>query len=111
MNKLLKPCPFCGGNASIVKNSFPPRNKWRHPSCDNNDCPGHIEEQDEQGGTNCDYLTDEQAIELWNKRAVTPIEAAAFKLMKAIGSYGDQHGLESEEFEDALIELRELRKE
>lgn len=81
MIKLL-PCPFCGGPASIVKNSFPPRNRLRHPSCDNDDCPGHVAEQDEQGGTNCDVFTDEAAAELWNKR--TPTHVAYVKALSRI---------------------------
>jgi len=67
----LLPCPFCGGAAHVVKNSFPPNTPWRHPSCGTEGCPGEVHEQDEQGGTNCDCRTDAQAIALWNRRALS----------------------------------------
>lgn len=64
----IKSCPFCGGSASVVKNSFPPRNKLWHPSCDNDSCPGFVAEQDEQGGTCCDCTSPEEAANIWNTR-------------------------------------------
>jgi hypothetical protein len=66
----LLPCPFCGSKGEIIKNGFPPRNRDRHPSCSNENCIAHVEEQDEQGGTNVDFYTDEEAKALWNKRAI-----------------------------------------
>lgn len=68
----LLPCPFCGGHASVVLNSFPPptkRHRWYHPSCDDGECPGYVAEQDEQGGTCCDFKTEAEAIAAWNRRA------------------------------------------
>ena len=70
----LLPCPFCGGDAEIVKNDFPSRNPWRHPSCKDANCPGFVMEQDERGGTNCDVRTDEEAVALWNRRANDQVE-------------------------------------
>lgn len=67
MDELL-PCPFCSSPGRIIKNSFPPRNRYRHPSCTKYDCVAYVSEQDEQGGTNVDYLTDEEAIAAWNVR-------------------------------------------
>lgn len=64
----LLPCPFCGSPGMIVKNGFPPRNRLRHPSCSKNGCIGYVVEQDEQGGTNVDCMTDEEAAKLWNTR-------------------------------------------
>lgn len=66
----LKPCPFCGSPGEIVKNSFPPRNRFRHPTCTNERCVAVVSEQDEQGGTDVDCLTDEEAIKLWNTRSL-----------------------------------------
>jgi len=69
----LLPCPFCGGKAEV----FPLRGnckkyKFYYPTClgeirDN--CPGIVDEQDEQGGTGCDCLSVKEAISLWNERA------------------------------------------
>lgn len=57
----LKPCPFCGGKAEL--------HSWHKPECmakDEiraevwcNDCPATV-------GT---YLTKEEAVEAWNRRA------------------------------------------
>lgn len=79
----LLPCPFCGGPAAIVKNGFPPRSRWRHPSCvsEVENCPGKVEEQDEQGGTLCDCATDEEAADLWNRRAPRSERRPNFPMM------------------------------
>ena len=66
--KSLLPCPFCGKKGEVVKNSFPPRNQFRHPSCSDEDCIAYVCEQDEQGGTHVDFKTDEEAIAAWNRR-------------------------------------------
>ncbi len=117
----LRPCPFCGGEAAIIKNSFPPRNTWRHPSCLTGGCPGSVSEQDEQGGSDCDCSTDEEAAELWNTRASDVLVEAWKRLAKAgaaldsayrdkeRGFNPDFHPLEveRESAEDALRDLDE----
>lgn len=73
----LKPCPFCGGKAVIKVTSL--RRKWYYPSCDGatENCPGVNDEQDEQGGSSCDFKTEAEAIKAWNRR---PLEAALSRL-------------------------------
>lgn len=69
----LKPCPFCGGRAEVKplgSNEYS-KYKFYYPTCmgeirDN--CPGIIEEDGDQGGTNCDCKTVVGAINLWNQR-------------------------------------------
>ncbi len=82
----LKPCPFCGSKGMIVKNNFPPRNKWRHPSCSNGNCIASVYEQDEQGGTHVDFLDDESAAKAWNIR----IESVPF--LGNLESLSHNHG-------------------
>ena len=50
----LKPCPFCGGNASVRKESM-----WYEVCCD--DCPCNV--------GRCWFAKREEAIEAWNRRA------------------------------------------
>ena len=51
----LKPCPFCGGTASVVKNS----NTWYRVVCD--DCPCEVGRYW--------FGKRNDAIEAWNRRA------------------------------------------
>lgn len=69
--KSLMLCPFCGSPGEIVKDRFPPENPFWHPSCSNYECVAYVEGQDEQGGTNVDRLSREEAAELWNRRTGT----------------------------------------
>jgi hypothetical protein len=64
----LKPCPFCGSPGEIVKNDFPPKNPYYHPTCTNSDCIAFVAEDDEQGGTFCDELSQEACFDKWNTR-------------------------------------------
>ena len=54
----LKPCPFCGGKASVT---FGDARKWFYIECLNDDCPIHV-----QGMWHLDM---DNAIEEWNRRA------------------------------------------
>jgi Lar family restriction alleviation protein len=64
----LKPCPFCGGNAVLVKNEHPRllrpiKNRLCHIECYN--CNVMMGYDTDYGGQ---FDTDEEAIETWNKR-------------------------------------------
>lgn len=77
MSEKLKPCPFCGGESVLKFEAFPAsRRKWWYVSCavEDYDCFGVNVEQDEQGGTTCNYSKKEDAIVAWNNR---PTERAA----------------------------------
>ena len=50
---LLKPCPFCGGEAKILKGTY-----GYYPYCCNCQCL-----------LNTDYKTKQDVIEAWNRRA------------------------------------------
>ncbi len=63
----LLPCPFCGGEASIVK-SWRTKSKEISVSCNTDDCLGRNEEQGEQGGYSASFYSDAEAIEAWNTR-------------------------------------------
>ena len=52
-NAELKPCPFCGGKASVIKESM-----WYEVHCDN--CPCNV--------GRCWFSKREEAIEAWNRR-------------------------------------------
>ncbi len=62
----LKPCPFCGSEAVIVRSWA---YKFYSVSCNNEkDCMGDNMEQDEQGGFACEYTSPSQAAKAWNTR-------------------------------------------
>lgn len=63
-NKLLLPCPFCGGKAEWASTRKP---YLIH--CANPDCLGHHYEQDEQGGYNHGFYVKAEAVAAWNTRA------------------------------------------
>lgn len=81
------PCPFCGGDAEVVacknNDSYLDRKKARNyydyqqrkryarwfPRCKNEYCIAHQVEDGEQGGTPVDCISEQEAIEIWNKRA------------------------------------------
>ena len=58
MNNTLKRCPFCGSLAEIEyeENEFAVKDNWVKVQCT------------ECGGNSGWYLSEEQAIEAWNKR-------------------------------------------
>lgn len=53
----LKPCPFCGGTASM-RITFTPGEAFWYQVCCKNDCW--------QGATDF-YLTEEKAVKAWNR--------------------------------------------
>lgn len=57
MNEL-KPCPFCGGKAKVIRSHVCLDNKY-YAVCENDNC---------QAAICVDSETREKAIELWNKR-------------------------------------------
>lgn len=57
----LKPCPFCGGKAELMKNAFWPSTDWWYVTCGNPHCGVHAETSDRP--------TLQEAAENWNKRA------------------------------------------
>ena len=58
MKENIKPCPFCGGKAEIEyeENDFAVKDDWVKVQCT------------ECGGNSGWYLSEEQAINAWNKR-------------------------------------------
>lgn len=55
----LKPCPFCGGNAELIKDHW---NGIVYVKCKECDCRcGRI-------GVSEDYSATDKAVEAWNKR-------------------------------------------
>ena len=64
----LKPCPFCGGDATLQTTTNPRAQRGWYPTCQTSNCPGMTIEQDEQGGTHFDYWTKPEAIAAWNTR-------------------------------------------
>ena len=57
----LKPCPFCGGKAELMKNAFWPSTDWWYAACSNLDCGILVQ--------TADRLTPQEAAKLWNRRA------------------------------------------
>ena len=64
----LKPCPFCG-QPGVIKTSWL-SNNWYAPGCTDYNCPAYNPEQDEQGGFNCEFALEEEAVEEWNTRPI-----------------------------------------
>ena len=54
----LKPCPFCGGEARVERDSF----SGSYVGCLNDECLGFL-------GLGWIYETEEEAIDAWNRRA------------------------------------------
>lgn len=52
----LKPCPFCGGEATTYK-----AEGWHYVSCVNDDCIASVSMQS--------FSSEEEAIDAWNRRA------------------------------------------
>lgn len=64
-------CPFCGSPAEMQRYNGSSRSKtWFHfVTCTSDeDCPGIIREDDEQGGVAHSTLTEQEAADLWNTR-------------------------------------------
>ena len=57
----LKPCPFCGGKAKLLKDEFGSTPDWWYAACRNLDCRVHAETTDRP--------TPQEAAEIWNRRA------------------------------------------
>ena len=55
----LLPCPFCGGEARVERDSF---GGLFYMGCLNDECMGFI-------GLGWTYKNEEEAIESWNRRA------------------------------------------
>lgn len=74
MTDKLKPCPWCGNDARLVKEEihFPnsQNNLWA-VTCDTENCPaGNIVQDGEMGGFIYSWPKDE-AIEIWNRRSAS----------------------------------------
>lgn len=69
-NFKMKPCPFCGDGAIIIKSTihYPNAIPFYYPTCEDWGCIAHVDEQDEQGGVNCEFATAKEAAEAWNTR-------------------------------------------
>lgn len=61
----LKPCPFCGGNAVMIRCGL--TKDWL-VTCETEDCCGANEFQDEQGGASGGRNCEANAISAWNTR-------------------------------------------
>lgn len=62
MNKVLLPCPFCGGEAIMKIQKHIPKGYEYTPTCKNTSCAGRLTKK---------WLTEAEAIEAWNRRVVT----------------------------------------
>ena len=60
--KKLQPCPFCGGEAIMKIQRHIPKGYEYTPTCKKTSCAGRLTKK---------WLTEAEAIEAWNKRAVT----------------------------------------
>lgn len=70
MNKELKPCPFCGGEAIVLQNN----DGFYYVGCKNAECRGYVFYSDVH------YFTKERTIEAWNTRK--PIDKVVEQLEK-----------------------------
>ena len=57
----IKPCPFCGGKAKLLKDEFGGTSDWWYAACGNLDCGIRAE--------TADRPTPQEAAKLWNRRA------------------------------------------
>lgn len=89
----LKPCPFCGGEATLMCSGSSRRTRrgW-YPTCLTENCPGVTEEQDEQGGTHFDYFTKAEAIAAWNTRTLAPASTDAMEAARKTDAASHAHG-------------------
>jgi Lar family restriction alleviation protein len=55
----LKPCPFCGGKATLKQTPHIPRGTDYTPTCMNTNCAGRISKK---------WMNIKDAIEAWNRR-------------------------------------------
>lgn len=63
----LRPCPFCGGDGEICRESLGYTGYW--PRCPNDKCIAFNMEQDgEMGGVYVSFDTEAEAIAAWNRR-------------------------------------------
>ncbi len=77
-NKKIKPCPFCGATDNPVKQNIrtfypvgkPMENEYDYfLECDNcNLTIGFDHDSDQWGDRYNDFSTEEEALEIWNKR-------------------------------------------
>lgn len=71
-NTPLKPCPFCGGNPTLVsENAFEDGTVWQI-YCSNDDCPV-------QPATTGSFFQDETLSD-WNTRAAAPMTEAEMEM-------------------------------
>jgi len=74
MDNKLKPCPFCGGtNIKLYSEKDETIHGFFH-FCDDCDCRVKIESRL--------FDTDEEAIDMWNKRTISPNEPLSLKQLK-----------------------------
>lgn len=57
----LKPCPFCGGEAKLLKDEFGSTAGWWYAACSNLDCGIYV--------VAAVRPTPQEAAKLWNRRA------------------------------------------
>ena len=57
----LKPCPFCGGKAELLKDELGRTSDWWYAACSNLDCGIYAQ--------TADRPTPQEAAKLWNRRA------------------------------------------
>ena len=68
MSDPLKPCPFCGGKAVLSNYRMVPHEKTNIPEPEICDGKWHFVWCEECRAHGNDYLTNEKAIEAWNRR-------------------------------------------
>ena len=71
----IKPCPFCGGKASICDRCISPTGKVFFIMCEKSECHGNITD------LNVNY-TKQEAIKAWNTRQPTPVPLSEEKHCK-----------------------------
>ena len=110
------PCPFCGGEA-VIKRSWIPNNKYVAVGCGSDKpCPAKNDEQDEQGGFSCEFPTEEEAIDNWNKRAIedalslriAELEKAYMKIDDEMDNLLLEREIETAKLKAKIVELRDF---